>query len=295
MNFFEKIEDSILKHQERRDGRRAEEAMRRGDIGAAMKYENRAKRADMKRNGLEDRAEVRAEGRAEQALLRGEAGRFQRAADDVEKIRVRRAVENFSADINNPAGGAIRRNPMQGNPTMPLAPEVQAPPSYNRINAFEREQALERDLANNALQRELALERDIARNNAFERELAAERDLALLEGRQNQGRTNALLNDEVASERLAQFDAATGNYVAAAMDDARAQRLDNMRNAEQRLERDLAEQRAVNDLAQDDEGGFLSEKMRALRIENQREEDNFYADANRPGGGMYGFGDNGFA
>merc|ERR1712061_416039 len=108
--------------------------------------------------------------------------------------------ENFSADVNDPLGGVTDLR--RRTPVVPFAPRVMAPPAYPGR---------------------------YGRRDSF----------PSAEERRSERRNEALLNEGVASYRQARYEAATGNYVGAAMEDARARKLDNMRNREQRLERDL--------------------------------------------------------
>jgi len=236
MNFFEKIEDRIIRHREHKNERRAERALRHGHVGRAMEYEDRAVREDMRRNGLEERAEMRAESRARRDLRRGDVDDYMRQQDRIAKTERLREVENLAADYNDPIGEIAQTRPF-GPARVPLGAARIPVPSAPPMPLGTRPYA--------------------------------------------ENRTGAMLEAEVQAERLSNLDAVTGDFLGAAFEDRRGRRLDRARNAEEILEEELVEQRAINDLAMGDEAGYMCEKMRAMRIKERQQEENLIADVNR--------------
>jgi len=93
---------------------------------------------------------------------------------------------------------------------------------------------------------------------------------------------NNLMNAEVRQEQIAAYDQASGNYYGAAVHEERARELDAARNNMEVQDERRAENRAINDLARGDIGGYIANEVQANRIENRREEENYIANANSP-------------
>merc|ERR1719317_1120024 len=72
---------------------------------------------------------------------------------------------------------------------------------------------------------------------------------------------NGLMNAEVREEQIAAYDRATGNYYGAAVHEQRARELDAARNNMEIQDERSAENRAMNDLARGNIGGFIANEM----------------------------------